>query len=293
MEIRRFNPSDADWPPDLSHASPPPKKLFLRGRMPSVPGIAVVGTRRISPYGRSCVELLVPEIVRLGLPVVSGLALGIDGAAHEAALRANGRTFAVIGGGVDDASIFPDRHVGLAGRMLEADGGVLSEYPPGMPSMPYHFPQRNRLIAALSRAVLVIEASRKSGAMITAKLALDMGREVWAVPGPITHENSEGPNELIKNGATPIVSADDIAQALGCESGPQKAAGRQKSFFPFEGLPSPERAVAEKLASGIDTADALARALGLSVTNVSGLLTALEIRGIADSIGGGRYGLKG
>lgn len=288
MDIRLLHPTDSMWPPGLAHASPPPKRLFLRGRLPETAGIAVVGTRRISPYGRACAEMLTLEIVRLGMPVVSGLALGIDGAAHEAAVQHGGKTVAVIGSGIDDRSIYPRKHFGLAQRILESGGAVLSEYPPGAPSFASHFPERNRIIAALSRAVLVIEAPRKSGAMITARLALDMGREVWAVPGAITQENSQGPNELIRNGATPITGPDDIAQALGFEV---RNGGRQARLFPMEDLSPPERAVAEKLSSGIDTADALARALRLSIIAVSSLLTTLELKGLVRSIGGGRYTL--
>jgi DNA processing protein len=180
----------------------------------------------------------------------------------------------------------------LAKRILEAGGAVLSEYPAGAPSLPHHFPARNRLIAAFSRAVLVIEAPHKSGAMITARLALDMGREVWAVPGAITHVNSEGPNALIRNGATPITGPDDIAHALGFEVTPDVRQSRQAILFPLNDLPPPERAVAEKLAAGIETADALARALRLSVIAVSSLLTTLELKGIVQGVGGGRYALK-
>lgn len=288
MSIRLHRPTDREWPAGLAHASPPPRRLFIRGRLPETAGVAVVGTRRISPYGRACAELLTREIVRLGLPVVSGLALGIDGVAHETALEAGGKTVAVIGGGIDDRSIFPHAHTGLAKRILESGGAVLSEYPSGAPPMPHHFPERNRLIAALSRAVLVIEAPHKSGAMITARLALDMGREVWAVPGQITQANSEGPNELIRNGATPITGPDDIAQALGFEV---RNGGRQARLFPMEGLPPPERAVAEKLSAGIDTADALSRALRLSVIAVSSVLTTLELKGLVRAVGGGRYTL--
>jgi len=288
MQIRNLLPESGDWPAGLAHASPPPKKLFLRGTLPAVSGVAVVGTRRISPYGRACAEMLTREIVRLGMPVVSGLALGIDGAAHETAVREGGKTVAVIGSGIDDRSIYPRAHAGLAMRILETGGAVMSEYPNGTPSLQHHFPERNRLIAALSRAVLVIEAPHKSGAMITAKLALDMGREVWAVPGAITQENSEGPNELIRNGATPITGPDDIATALGFEV---RNGGRQACLFPMEDLPPPERAVAEKLSAGIDTADALARALRLSVIAVSSHLTSLELKGLVRTVGGGRYTL--
>jgi DNA processing protein len=216
--------------------------------------------------------------------VVSGLALGVDGAAHEAALAAHGMTVAVIGGGADDASIYPRAHFGLAKRILEAGGAVMSEYAPGAPALPHHFPARNRLVAALSSAVLVIEAPRKSGAMITAKLALDMGRDVWAVPGPITHPNAEGPNALIRDGATPISCADDVAYALGARP--------RLARLPVPSTATPEeRAALDAIASGRDTADALTKALGLGIVAVSGLLTTLELSGAIRTVGGGRYTL--
>lgn len=285
MEVSCLRSGDPGWPSDLAHASPPPKRLFVRGRLVSTLGIAIVGTRRMSAYGRACVELLAPEIARLGLPIVSGLALGIDGVAHEAALAANGTTIAVIGSGVDDASIYPRAHLALAKRIITDGGAVMSEYAPGTPSMPYHFPARNRLIAALSRAVLVIEAPKKSGAMITARLALEMGRDVWAVPGAITQPNSEGPNSLIQNGATPITCPEDIASALGLV--PKQAA------LPTLNDDSPEeRPILELLAAGTDTADAIARALQRPIPSVSALLTGLELRGAVRTVGGGRYHLR-
>ncbi len=284
MDVSCLRPGDAEWPPDLAQASPPPKRLFARGRLASTLGIAIVGTRRMSAYGRACVELLAPEIVRLGLPIVSGLALGIDGVAHEAALAANGTTIAVIGSGIDDVSIYPRAHLQLAQRILAGGGAVVSEYAPGTPSMPYHFPMRNRLIAALSRAVLVIEAPSKSGAMITARLALEMGRDVWAVPGAITQPNSEGPNSLIRNGATPITAPDDIAAALGLVP-------RQAELPTLDTYSPDERPILELLAAGTDTADAIARALQRPIPGVLALLTGLELRGAVRTVGGGRYTL--
>lgn len=284
MEIRHLTPRDPEWPDAFRHAAPPPERLFVRGGLPGRPGVAVIGTRKMTPYGRACAELLVPEIVRLGFPVVSGLALGIDGAAHEAALRSGGATFAVIGSGLDDRSIYPRAHAGLARRILASGGGVLSEYPAGAPGLPHHFPARNRLVAALAAAALVIEAPHKSGAMITAKLALEMGKEVWAVPGPITHPNSEGPNALIRDGAVPIAGPDDIALALGAKP--------RQARLPAPPAASPEqRAALEAISAGHDTADALAKALGRPIGAVSGLLTSLELSGAIRTVGGGRYTL--
>lgn len=284
MELKSLIPVDPAWPKALAQAFPPPERLFTRGALPEAPGVAVVGTRKMSPYGAACVDLLVPEIVRLGLAVVSGLALGVDGAAHEAALRAGGTTVAVIGSGVDDASVYPRAHSGLARRILENGGALISEYPPGAPSLPHHFPARNRIIAALSSAVLVIEAPRKSGAMITARLALEMGRDVWAVPGPITHPNAEGPNALIRDGATPIAGPDDVAAALGLAPG--------QSRLPMPSAPTPEeRTLLAEISAGRETADALAKALDRPVSDVSRLLTALELSGAVRAVGGGRYTL--
>jgi len=284
MEIRRLSASDPEWPATLAHAAPPPERLFARGALPDRPGVAVVGTRKMSAYGRACVERLVPEIVRLGRPVVSGLALGIDGAAHEAAILAGGVTVAVLGGGIDDASIYPRAHAGLARRILETGGAVISEYPDGAPCLPHHFPQRNRIVAAMSAATLLVEAPKRSGAMITARLALEMGREVWAVPGPITHGNSEGPNALIRDGATPITCPDDVASALGA------APGRSRLPTPASAT-SRERAAIAAIAEGKDTADAISKALGVPIPEVSAVLTSLEISGAVRMVGGGRYTL--
>ncbi len=285
MQITTILSKNSAFPVVLKTIYHPPKQLYLRGLLPDAPAVAVVGTRRMSEYGRQCVRLLVPEIVRLGITVVSGLALGIDGAAHEAALEAGGRTVAIIGSGVDDASIYPRAHLDLARRIIESGGAVLSEYAPGTPSLPHHFPERNRIIAGLSQAVLVIEAPRKSGAMITARLALEAGRDVWAVPGPITAPNSWGPNELIKNGATPIAGPADIAIALGLPEVPGTAA------VPGTGLPPEERAILEFLRSGPKSADELSRAAGIAPARLGILLTELEIKGRISSLGAGRFSL--
>jgi DNA processing protein len=236
----------------------------------------------MSPYGLRCVKMLVPELVRLEVAVVSGLALGIDGAVHREALAAGGRTVAIIGSGIDDSSIYPRAHLGLAKDIIGSGGCLISEYPPRMPSLPHHFPERNRIIAGLSKAVLVIEAPRKSGAMITARLALEAGIEVWAVPGAITDENSAGPNELIRNGATPIAGMEDISEALGLS--PSRT-------DPLPDLPPEEKTVFDALRGGPLSSDELAKRLGIPPPKLAILLTSLEMRGIAGSFGGSRYGL--
>jgi DNA processing protein len=284
MNILRIASAHPDFPEGLRHVHPPPRELFIRGCLPPEGGVAVVGTRRMSFYGRHCAELLAAGLARLDVPVVSGLALGIDGAAHRAALEAGGRTWAVIGSGLDDASIYPRAHLTLARRIVEKGGGVLSEYPPGTPSYKNHFPERNRLIAGLCRAVLVIEAPEKSGAMITARLALEAGRDVWAVPNPITQEGAWGPNRLIRDGATPIAGLEDLRHALGIEEAPSQAA------LPLAAS-GPEATVLRALAAEPLTADGIAARTGLGAAEISRLLTAFEIAGRVRTVGGGRYTL--
>lgn len=271
-------------PEALKHAHPPPAELFVRGCLPSDLGVAVVGTRRVGPYGRACVARLVPAIVRAGLPVISGLAFGVDAEAHQATLDRGGVTVAVLGSGADDEAIYPRDHTGLARRILESGGALVSEYPPGTRPRQGHFPARNRIIAALSRAVLVIEAPMKSGAMITARLALEHGVDVWAVPGPIVSERSEGPNRLIRQGATPITCAEDIYDALGLTPLPESdPVGPDPMDLEARAIEALRRAAL--------TADELARATDVAAAVATALLTILELRGLIRSVGGGRYTL--
>ncbi len=313
MNIQRITAEHPAFPANLKTVYQPPKAVYFRGSIEFEPGVAVVGTRKISPYGRSCVDLLVPELVRLGQTVVSGLAFGIDAAAHLSALDSGGTTVAVIGTGVDDDSIYPRADLELARRIIKEGGCLMSEYPPGTPGFKNHFPERNRIIAGLSRAVLVIEAPEKSGAMITARLALESGRDVWAVPGPITHPNGWGPNRLIRDGATPIANLEDLRHALGFQEplfSPLKGeknkslSGREgrvslqdPSGFatsPFRGgitLTDEECGVIELLTMESLSADQISKRLGKNIAAVSILLTRLELKGLVRSLGGGRFSL--
>ena len=206
------------WPPGLADLSDPPQVLFARGRLDWVdaPAVAVVGSRRVSPYGRACARRIGAELAALGIVVVSGLARGVDTAAHVGALSVGGRTVAVLGGGL--ARLYPPENVGLAREIVAGSGAVLSEFALDMPPRPYHFPRRNRILAALSRAVVVVEAGEKSGSLITADHALDLGREVLAVPGRSDHPNSRGTHRLLREGAALCEGAADVLRALGVES---------------------------------------------------------------------------
>jgi DNA processing protein len=214
-QIRILSLRDNRYPNRLRSIIDPPPLLYVKGTLlpQDAFSIAIVGTRRVSPYGRRQTIRLVKALVSNGLTIISGLALGVDGVAHRTALENGGRTVAVIGGG--HCNLYPPQHRELAEQIIAAGGAVLSEYPPLHPSASWTFPQRNRIVSALSLGVVVIEAPLKSGSMISARLAGEQGRDVFAVPGAIDSELSKGCHYLIKNGAYLVESADDILNVLG------------------------------------------------------------------------------
>ncbi len=208
-------PGDGVYPALLAAVSDPPIGLFCRGSLDDGgPTVAVVGSRRASPYGSQVACWLGEELSRLGVVVVSGMARGVDAAAHQGALAAGGKTVAVWGTGPD--RVYPPEHRDLA-EAIARSGAIVTEYPPGTPARRHHFPQRNRILAGLAQAVVVVEAGPRSGALITARLALDEGREVLAVPGSVFSELSLGPNALLSMGARPLLSPRDAAEAIGIE----------------------------------------------------------------------------
>lgn len=211
---------DAEWPPLLREIPDPPKKLFIRGILPPLDHklLAVVGSRKYTSYGKEAVERLIAPLSGYPLTIVSGLAIGIDGLAHEAALRARLQTIAVPGSGIDDSVLYPRSNFLLGQKILQAGGGLLSEFEPTFTPTMWAFAQRNRIMAGMSHATLLIEAREKSGTLITARLASDYNREVLAVPGSIFSETSAGTHQFIRLGATPIRSSEEILEALGIES---------------------------------------------------------------------------
>ena len=214
MEVRRVRRRDAAYPALLAAIHDPPPELFLRGSGETAllerPAVAIVGARACSSYGRSVARSLARETAAAGVAVVSGMARGIDGEAHRGALDAGGVTVAVLGCGVDRD--YPAAHADLARRICE-QGLVVSEYEPGVEPAPWRFPARNRIIAGLCRATVIVEARERSGALITADFALEEGREVLAVPGEITSALSDGTNALLRLGATPVTCAGDISSS--------------------------------------------------------------------------------
>jgi DNA processing protein len=267
------------YPPLLAELHDPPARLHLRGGPPEIlarPSVAVVGARSCSPYGAQVARELARDLAALGVVVVSGLARGIDGEAHRGALAAGGLTVAVLGCGID--CDYPQAHAQLAGRIAES-GLVVSEYPPGVEPAPWRFPARNRIVAGLAKATVVVEARERSGALITADFALELGRDVFAVPGEITSGLSKGTNDLIRQGATPMLAADDVLEALGIERAPSK---------PPAGLSAEAETVLAFLAAGAASLDEISRATGVGSAEVAVALTQLELAGLV-SQGEGRY----
>ncbi len=274
MTIPVLDRGRAGYPPLLAQLHDPPKRLHLRGgAAPEVLGeaaVAVVGARSASPYGAQIARMLGRELSAAGLVVVSGMARGIDADAHRGALDAGGRTVAVLGCGIDRD--YPARHAELA-RRIAKDGLIVSEYPPGVEPAPWRFPARNRIIAGLALATVVVEARERSGALITADFALELGREVFAVPGEITSALSAGTNRLIRQGAAPLLGADDVLDALGIEP---PSAARVTSA-----VSEPARRVLGLLADQPRGADELTRITSLGAADVAAALVELELGGLA------------
>lgn len=263
------------FPERLKHLHHPPPLLFLRGDPPllDAPAVAVVGSRKASEYGRGIARSMGEGLARAGVTVVSGLALGIDGAAHRGALAAGGSTIAVLGCGPDVAH--PPSHRRLFQDILDR-GLVVSEFLPGEAPLPHHFPRRNRLIAGLSRAVVVVEAAKRSGALITVEHALEAGRDVFAVPGAVGRPQSEGAHALIRDGAGLVTNARDVLLATGlADACPDTRSGGRAP----PGLDARQRALWDALEAEPDHIDLLARRARLDVATAAAALSVMEVHG--------------
>lgn len=268
-------PGDVGYPGALEHTADPPLGLFVRGELRSAPVVSVVGSRRATSYGRQVARVLGEELAREGVVVASGMARGVDAAAHEGAIAAGGPTWAVWGAGPDH--VYPPEHKELAAA-ISTCGALITEYLPGASPRKHHFPERNRILAGLAGAVVVVEAAARSGALITARLALDEGREVLAVPGSILSEVSTGPNTLLRLGARPMMTPRDVLDAIG--QSPRAADGPMSSAHPLM----------EHLAAGeAVTTDELVTRSGLPVPDVHAALLALELGGEVERLRDGRF----
>lgn len=270
---------DADYPPILETIADPPLALYVKGNATvlSAPSAAVVGTRRASLYGLRCAEQLAYDLADRGFCIASGLAKGIDAAAHRGALKARGNTVAVLGSGL--CRVYPSENRKLA-EEIAARGAVISEFPLAAEPEPYHFPRRNRIISGLSRVVIVVEASDRSGAILTADYGLDQGREIFAVPGPIDSPNSSGTHRLIKEGARLLTGVEDVLYALNVPDPANKSASSSEAAAASpEALSATERkvlaAIAKDEATDIDT---LAARTEFSIAVLAAPLLRLEMK---------------
>jgi len=289
--IRIVTAFDAEYPPLLSEIADPPLLLFALGRLERLrlPAIAVVGSRDASRYGRDAASRLGQELSAVGVAVVSGFARGVDGAAHEAALEGPGGTVAVLGCGLDVD--YPREHRRLKER-LAAEGLLLSEYAPGSEPRPQNFPIRNRIIAGLSSGVVVVEASRRSGSLITARLAADFGRDVFAVPGSIFSETSAGTHALLRDGAILCRGTEDVLSELFPSIGLPQRASAAPSTGPLDLSPEARRLREALAAEESLSAEELSRSLDLPAATVLAALFELEGAGLAVAVEGGRYGVR-
>jgi len=281
--VRITTPPDESYPALLREIGAPPPVVYFRGDLLETDrmAVAIVGTRRVTAYGREMAARVAGDLARAGVTIVSGLARGVDGVAHEAALNAGGRTIAVLGSGVN--RIYPPEHRNLARRIAE-QGAVVSDYLPDTPPDGVNFPPRNRIISGLSLGVVVIEAPDRSGALITVDFAADHGRDVFAVPGPATSANSAGCNRLIREGARLVRSAEDILEDL-------QIARRHEAAAIQQALPLGEddRRLLAVLSSEPQHIDDLAMLCDASVADVSARLIMLELQGLVRNAGAQHY----
>src|SRR3990167_7080565 len=282
--IKMLTLFDEEYPKLLKQIYDPPIILYYKGEFLPADDreIGVVGTRKITGYGKLVTEKFTTELVNFGFTIVSGLARGVDSVAHLAAINAGGRTIAVLGSGLNN--IYPPENIGLVNKIIAGQGVVLSELPPDKASMPGNFPARNRIISGLSLATLVTEAATDSGSLITARLAIEQGRDVFAIPGPITSDLAKGPADLIKEGARLVFEPGEILEEMGIN----KIDNGQLTMDNLK-ISDGERQVLDLLISESKHIDEIGRNLNLAAPVVSATLLKLEIQGLIRNLGGGVY----
>lgn len=284
-EVNKLLPSNKYYPKRLKQLAQPPKQLFVIGdlnRLLESPCVAIVGSRKVSRYGREVTERLAGELARAGITIISGLALGVDSIAHQACLAAGGKTIAVLPTPFDNIS--PASHRGLAREIVKSGGVLVSEYDSDSFVNRTNFVARNRIVAALADATLITEAALKSGSLHTARYALEIGRDVLAVPGNITSPTSEGTNNLIKHGAGPVTETSDVLAALGLET----VANRSQK--PIGANPT-EQIILDLISTGTSDGVELLERSQLKAAEFNQILTILELRGQIRSRGANHWSL--
>lgn len=288
LHARVITLEDEDYPALLREIHDPPIALYVRGDLPKAyaqPCLAVVGSRRCSTYGVNTAQMLARDLAANGLTIVSGMARGIDAAAHRGALEAEGQTIAIVGTGLE--TTYPKEHKGLEAEIM-VQGAVISEFPLGTPPLPQNFPYRNRILSGLCFGVLVVEAAEHSGSLITARLAYEQGREVFAVPGNITSQTSFGPNYLIKDGAKLVQQWRDVVEELpldlkekilGVQRGTDKKDNNIQPLFPAVEFSATERQLLEILSTDVPAhIDQLLLSSGLASAELMNALLSLEMK---------------
>lgn len=283
LEISVITLEDADYPRLLAQIPAPPPVLYLKGSLTAgdATAVAIVGTRRASAYGREVTARLAAELAESGVTVVSGLARGIDGFAHQGALRAGGRTLAVLGSGVN--VIYPAEHRNLAAQIVE-HGALISDYPPDRKPDAPNFPARNRIIAGLSLGTVVVEAPARSGALITCDFAADQGREVFVVPGSVLANTSVGCNRLLRDGARPVTCASDVLEDLNLGQRREQTAVQQA--LP---ITESERRLLALVTGEPQHIDEIVAAANLPIAEGAALLTMMELKGLVRNVGAQHY----
>lgn len=285
QDIIKITEDSDSYPPLLREIHLPPRQLYIRGEVKLLsrqPMLTVVGSRKASAYGKDCVVQLLTRLVQAGVPLVSGLAYGIDAAAHRLCVDYHQPTIAVLGSGINDESIYPKVNIKLVHEILNGGGAVISEYEPG--TVPYlgHFPARNRIIAGLTAATLVVQAARKSGSLITARLALESGRDVYAVPGPINDPLAVGTNQLIKDGAAAITSYNDLLELFGFTSA---SIGVERQLK----LTESQKRIYDFISTKPIHVDVIAQATTFPASVLAAELLQMELAGVVSNVGGMKY----
>lgn len=285
MKINNAIPREHKYLQLLTNITDAPKSLNYAGTLPAtrVPSVAIVGTRKPTAYGKEVTYRFAYELAQKGIVIVSGLALGVDGIAHRAALEAGGTTIAILGNGL--SSIYPSSHRHLAATIIDQGGALISEYANGAPALPFQFLKRNRIVSGIADAVIITEAASRSGTLNTAMHAMDQGKDVFVVPGNITSPMSLGCNSLLRQGASPLVHSDDILEAIA----PHVLRPQHKLAL---GNTPTEIAVIEFLQLGGRDGDAMQQKLQISATDLSSTLTMLEIAGTIRALGANQWTLR-
>jgi DNA processing protein len=284
--IKEVRLNQKGYPKLLSKIADPPSQLYYRGNadLMATPCFAVVGSRKITSYGTQAINKILSEGIATRFTIVSGLALGVDAAAHQAALDMSADTIAVLGSGINDDCIFPRENFDLAINILESGGLIVSEYPANFEARPGTFPARNRIISGLSRGVLIVEADLKSGSLITARLAGEQGRDVFAVPGSIFSPRSKGPNWLLSTGAKPVTSGGDILEDY------EEIFSGKKNISTKDPVENKIIAILDE--RGISFIDDIIRNSNEEPSKIIAAISMLELKGYIKELGQGKYILK-